>query len=100
MVLAVEYDGTLVRENTSVGTQEVIDYLKFHKKAGWELTLITTRQGQELQEAMDWCQRMGLDFDYINRNPDWFIEAQGGDCRAIYYDKIVTTKRVLIERKA
>ena len=98
MILATEFDGTLVRKNTSVGDQELIDYLKFHKKAGWELTLLTTRTGQALQDAKDWCQRRGLAFDYINQNPEWFIEAEGGDCRVIYYDKILTRKRVLIER--
>lgn len=95
MVLATEFDGTLRSKKNGVALQDNIDYVKLHKKAGWEVTLITTRQGQELQDAVDWCERKGLVFDHVNNNPEWFIESMGGDCRAIYYDKILTHKRVL-----
>jgi hypothetical protein len=93
-VIATEFDGTLCRNGLKHGVQENIDYVKFHKKAGWEVTLITGRQGADLQEALDWCQRRGVTVDYVNRSPDWYTDKRGVIGGKVYCDKFLSGEQV------
>ena len=87
MVLAARFDGTLCKIGTKIAYHENVDYCRFHKKAGWELELITYRQGKALQDALDWCERQGLRFDYIMQPGAGFV----------YFDKLLGNEQVMSE---
>lgn len=39
-----------------------------NKRSGAHLVLITMREGEELQQAVEWCKEQGLEFDAVNDN--------------------------------
>jgi len=69
----VDFDGTLA---VTRGTypriqgpiQEIIDYVKSEQEAGAYVILITMREGEVLQDAVNWCVDQGLIFDAVNDN--------------------------------
>lgn len=70
-ILAVDYDGTLFEGSwpeKGDPKQDVIDKVKLFKKSGAELALWTCREGVSLNEALERCEEIGLEFDSINQN--------------------------------
>lgn len=74
-IIAVDFDGTL-----SLGTnyprigqpnQPLIDFLLTMQSKGFGVVLWTCREGEELDEAVDWCKCHGLEFDAVNENPPY-----------------------------
>lgn len=72
-IIGVDFDGTLA---VTRGTypkiqgpiQEVIDYVKSEQEAGAYLILVTMREGDVLDQAVEWCKEQGLEFDAVNDN--------------------------------
>lgn len=72
-IIGVDFDGTLA---VTKGTypeiqgpiQEVIDYVKSEQAAGAYLVLVTMREGDVLDQAVEWCKEQGLEFDAVNDN--------------------------------
>lgn len=72
-IIGVDFDGTLA---VTRGTypriqgpiQEIIDYVKSEQEAGAYVILITMREGEVLQDAVNWCVDQGLIFDAVNDN--------------------------------
>ncbi len=71
-IIAVDYDDTLVINNPygeEVGVNHLlIENLITLKKRGHYLILWTCRGGDWLQEAVNRCKELGLEFDAINEN--------------------------------
>lgn len=92
MIVAVDFDGTLVEEVNfpSWGSpkRDNIDYVKGIKEAGNQIILWTCREGNALNMAVDWCRSQGIEFDAINENlsPKFQVENYGYNCRKIYAD--------------
>ena len=71
MKIAVDFDGTIVEHRyPAIGKEKpfAIDTLKQLALEGNELILWTSRDGQLLQDAIDYCHKRGLDFYGINSN--------------------------------
>lgn len=88
-VVAVDFDGTLCTNNyPNIGApiQQTIRYIKRERLNGSIIVLWTCRQGAQLAAAVDWCERQGLIFDYINENTPQNIAKYGGDTRKICAD--------------
>jgi len=72
MTIAVDFDGTLVtHEYPRIGKPIpfAIETLKrLSQEDHHKLILWTVREGQLLQEAIDYCQQRGLEFYAINSN--------------------------------
>ena len=71
MKIAVDFDGTIVEHRyPAIGKEKpfAIDTLKQLALEGNELILWTSRDGQLLQDAIDFCHKRGLDFYGINSN--------------------------------
>lgn len=89
-IIAVDFDGTLFESNyPDIGRpiRKVIKWCRQRKREGCCLILWTCREGEALEEAVDACRSVGLEFDYINQNAPEIIELHGGsDCRKIYAD--------------
>ena len=88
-IVGVDFDGTLA---VTRGTypkiqgpiQEVIDYVKSEQAAGAYLILITMREYDELQQAVEWCREQGLRFDAVNDNLPQMKEFFGNNPRKIF----------------
>lgn len=89
-IIAVDFDGTLFASDYPeilCPINSVIRWCLRMKSEGCCLILWTCREGEALEEAVDACRSVGLEFDYINQNAPEIIEMHGGsDCRKIYAD--------------
>lgn len=89
-IIAVDFDGTLCKDAyPGIGEPNtlVIEELKQRKENGDKVILWTCRCGKQLQEAVAWCRKMGLEFDEINDNLAEHIEQYGSNCRKVFADE-------------
>ncbi len=72
MIIAVDFDGTIVtHEYPKIGREIpfAIDTLKRIQEEGHhQLILWTVREGELLQEAVEYCRAKGLEFYAVNNN--------------------------------
>lgn len=71
MIIAVDFDGTIVEHKyPEIGKERVFAFetLKSLQKDGHQLILWTYRSGQELEDAVEYCRKNGLEFYAINSN--------------------------------
>lgn len=97
IVYAVDFDGTLCESVwPGIGTpnMSLINHLIKRRKQGNKIILWTCREGERLQEAVEWCRRYGLEFDAVNSNIPEMIEWYGNDTRKIGYDVLIDDKAV------
>lgn len=69
--IAVDFDGTIVEhEYPGIGKEKLFAFqtLKELEKLGASLILWTFRTGKELDEAVEYCRKNGIDFYAVNRN--------------------------------
>ena len=86
-IIAVDFDGTLCfNKFPAIGKPRklVIRYLKDQQADGAKIILWTCRVGYRLQEAVEWCEKQGLQFDAVNENIPELLELFGGDSRKIF----------------
>ena len=77
MIIAVDFDGTLVRQefpNIGPEAPNAFRVLRRLQADGHKLILYTMRSDclkrNYLQEAVDYCRERGIEFWGVNRNPD------------------------------
>lgn len=71
MIIAVDFDGTIVEhEYPKIGKPKLFAFetLKALKDRGDQLILWTYRSGKELDEAVEFCKKNGIEFYAINKN--------------------------------
>ncbi len=71
MKIATDFDGTIVEHSyPSIGKEKpfAIQTLLALQKQGHQIILWTIRTGKELDEAIDYCRKKGLEFYAINKN--------------------------------
>ena len=69
MIIAVDFDGTIVTHDYPRIGKPIpfaIDTLKKLQADGHQLILWSVREGELLQEAVDYCQQKGLEFYAVN----------------------------------
>ena len=69
--IAVDFDGTIVdHEYPGIGKEKLFAFLtlKELEKMGARLILWTFRSGKELEEAVEFCKKNGLEFYAVNKN--------------------------------
>lgn len=69
MVIAVDFDGTIVKHRYPQIGDELpfaVETLKMLQAEGHRLILWTVREREELAEAVAWCKARGLEFYAIN----------------------------------
>ena len=72
-ILAVDFDGTLTESNEypNIGQPNLVllnSLIKAKKNGDIKIILWTCRIGPELDQAVKWCNKMGLELDAINEN--------------------------------
>jgi hypothetical protein len=71
MTIAVDFDGTIVEHDYPRIGKEIpfaIDTLKMLQKEGHLLILWTSREGELLDAAVEFCRERGLEFYAVNCN--------------------------------
>ena len=71
MIIAIDFDGTIVtHEYPAIGKPIpfAIETLKRLQQEQHQLILWSCREGQLLQDAIDYCHEKGLDFYAVNTN--------------------------------
>ena len=71
MVIAVDFDGTIVEHRYPAIGQELpfaIETLRKLAAEGHRLILWTVREGQYLDDAVEFCRNRGLEFYAVNRD--------------------------------
>lgn len=71
MIIAVDFDGTIVEHRYPKIGKEIpfaIQTLKMLQDDGHRIILWTSRYGDELKEALNYCLEQGLDFYAVNKN--------------------------------
>ena len=96
-IIAVDFDGTLVKDEfPEIG--EPIDYVwKELRKAqakGAKIILWTSRDGQRLKEAVEYCVSKELHFDAINSNLDECQVLFDNDTRKVYANEYWDDKSI------
>jgi len=97
MVIAVDFDGTIVEHKYPLIGREIpyaIETLKLFVDKGHKLILWTYRAGRELDEAVEFCKERGLTFYAVNSN----FEGEDFDntiSRKIYADIYIDDRNIL-----
>jgi hypothetical protein len=77
--IAVDFDGTIVEhEYPAIGKEKLFAFqtLKELEKMGARLILWTFRAGKELDEAVEYCRKNGIEFYAVNKNyPEEIFDA-------------------------
>lgn len=71
MTIAVDFDGTIVEHRYPGIGREIpfaIETLKMLSKEGHRLILWSVREGELLNEAVEWCRERGLEFYAVNKD--------------------------------
>lgn len=92
MIYAVDFDGTLCEEKwPGVGKPNLylINFLIEARKKGHKVILWTMRENDYLQEALDWCEGLGLFFDAVNDNLEERVNMYGHNSRKVYADAYI-----------
>lgn len=80
MTIAVDFDGTIVEHKyprIGKALPFAFDTLKALQKEGHLLILWTSRSAKEMQEAVDFCSKNGVDFYAVNKNyPEEIYDSQ------------------------
>lgn len=69
--IAVDFDGTIVdHEYPEIGKEKLFAFLTLKElgKKGARLILWTFRTGKELEDAVEFCRKNGVEFYAINKN--------------------------------
>lgn len=88
-IIGVDFDGTLCASKwPKLGQPNsiLIDNLKKIREEGNKLILWTCREGELLDDAVNWCKSFGLEFDAINDNLPEVISMYGNNSRKISCD--------------
>lgn len=100
MIYAVDFDGTLCRNAwPEIGEPnfELIRFLKQAKANGAELILWTMREGETLNQAVEWCSQHGLEFDVVNDNLEQLKAAYCNNPRKVYADYYIDDHNMSVE---
>lgn len=88
MIIAVDFDGTIVEDKyPEIGEERpfAIDTLKMLIEDHHRLILWSVREGQTLDEAVKWCKDRGVEFYAINKD---YPEERGTDNNKYFSRKI------------
>ena len=93
-IIGVDFDGTLaVSRGTYPRIQkpipEVIEYIKEQQSLGAEIILITMREGDVLEDAIEWCRNQGIKFDAVNDNLPYMKEFFENNPRKIFVNEYI-----------
>ena len=98
MVIAVDFDGTIVEHKYPKIGEEIpfaTETLRMLIKEKHKLILWSVREGQLLQDAIDWCRERGVEFYAVNKDyPEEKVEYNNHFSRKIKADMFIDDRNV------
>jgi len=94
-IYAFDFDGTLcIDAFPGIGKPRtnMLRYAELLKNRGNKLILWTCRNGERLNEALEWCTTQGITFDAVNENLPETLKKYGTDSRKITADYYIDDK--------
>ena len=96
--IAVDFDGTIVtHEYPNIGREIpfATDTLKMLIRDSHRLILWSVREGQLLQEAVDWCKERGVEFWAVNKDyPEESMENNNHFSRKLKADYFIDDRNI------
>ncbi|HEY3387930.1 MAG TPA: hydrolase [Prolixibacteraceae bacterium] len=96
MIIAVDFDGTIVEHRYPAIGKELpfaIETIKALQMKQHRIILWTFRAGKELDEAVDYCQKRGIEFYAVNKSyPE--EEYDESISRKIYADLYIDDRNI------
>lgn len=98
MTIAVDFDGTIVRHRYPDIGEEIpfaVNTLKMLIQDRHRLILWTVREGELLNDAIEWCRERGIEFYAINRDfPEEDISRNENFTRKLKVDMWIDDRNV------
>ncbi len=98
MVIAVDFDGTIVENRyPEIGPEIAFatETLKMLIADRHKVILWTVREGKQLEEAVEWCKKRGVEFYAVNRDyPEETVESNNHFSRKIKAEIWIDDKNV------
>ena len=102
MVIAVDFDGTIVQNaypEIGAPKYDVIYALQYLQAAGNQLILWTCRDGDDLKRAVEYCEKVhNLHFDYINADTAEALQKFTGRSKKVGADFYIDDKAMSPEQ--
>ena len=95
--IAVDFDGTIVTDKfPEIGepNYDLIKWLIGYQSRGGKLILWTSRNGDALPKAVEFCKSLGLEFNAVNENLKEVQEKWKGDTRKVLADYYLDDKAI------
>lgn len=95
--IAVDFDGTIVTDKfPEIGepNYDLIKWLIGYQSRGGKLILWTSRNGDALPKAVEFCKSLGLEFNSVNENLKEVQEKWKGDTRKVLADYYLDDKAI------
>lgn len=96
-IIAIDFDGTLVEDKfPNIGNINIETWNKAleAKENGARLILWTCRNNETLDNAVEFCNINGLEFDAVNTNLPEVQAMYGGDTRKVFADEYWDDKSI------
>lgn len=98
-IIGVDFDGTLahtkgIYPNIGEPITEVINYILEEQKNGAYLILVTMRENEELDMAVEWCNKHGIVFDAINDNLPHMKDFFNNNPRKIFCNEYIDDRNI------
>lgn len=95
-VVAVDFDDTIAYTHFPTIIKPLphaIDVLKVLMNDPYTILILwTCREGEYLQQALDFCELYGIKFDYVNENCKRNLDLYTVDCRKVSADMYIDDK--------
>lgn len=94
-VYAIDFDNTLAYTRFPeiiAPNKKIVAFARVLKAQGHKIILWTSRAGENLTEAVEWCKTQGIVFDAVNEPLPEQIKRWGNDTRKIYADFYIDDK--------
>lgn len=96
-IVAVDFDGTIVEDKyPEIGlvNEGMLYTLRQLQDSGVELILWTSRDGEQLKAAVEFCKGLGLRFAAVNENHPACKALFNNDTRKVYADLYIDDKAI------
>lgn len=98
MIIAVDFDGTIVEHRYPEIGKEIpfaIETLKKLTEERHRLILWSVREGELLDEAIEWCRKRGLEFYAVNKDfPEEDVERNRHYSRKLKADIFIDDRNI------
>ncbi|MFV0546782.1 MAG: BT0820 family HAD-type phosphatase [Bacteroides sp.] len=97
MVIAVDFDGTIVEHRYPKIGEEIpfaVETLKLLQQDKHRLILWSVREGELLDEAVEWCKQRGLEFYSVNKDYPEEEKKHQGFSRKLKADMFIDDRNV------